>query len=95
MDCSHQTSLSIGFSRQEYCSGLLCPPPGDLPDTEIELAPLASPELTDRFFTTITTRETLCAVGSPTNTANLPQKITTPSLHGFLVDKQIQGLTYQ
>ena len=22
----------IGFSRQEYCSGLPCPPPGDLPD---------------------------------------------------------------
>ena len=23
-----QAPLSIGFSRQEYCSGLLCPPPG-------------------------------------------------------------------
>ena len=22
----------MGFSRQEYWSGLLCPPPGDLPD---------------------------------------------------------------
>ena len=27
----------MGFSRQEYRSGLLCPPPGDLPDPEIEL----------------------------------------------------------
>ena len=28
----------MGFSRQEYWSGLLCPSPGDLPDLEIELA---------------------------------------------------------
>jgi len=26
----------MGFSRQEYWSGLPCPPPGDLPDPEIE-----------------------------------------------------------
>ena len=25
-----------GFSRQEYCSGLPCPPPGDLPNPVIE-----------------------------------------------------------
>ena len=29
-------SLSMGFSRQEYWSGLSCPPPGDLPDPGIE-----------------------------------------------------------
>ena len=27
---AHQVSLSMGFSRQEYWSGSLCPPPGDL-----------------------------------------------------------------
>ena len=27
-----QAPLSMGFSRQEYWSGLPCPPPGDLPD---------------------------------------------------------------
>ncbi|KAF4018722.1 hypothetical protein G4228_010280 [Cervus hanglu yarkandensis] len=26
----------MGFSRQEYWSGLPCPPPGDLPDPGIE-----------------------------------------------------------
>jgi len=26
----------LGFSRQEYWSGLLCPPPGDLPNPVIE-----------------------------------------------------------
>ena len=33
MDCvAHQASLSMEFSRQEYWSGLPCPPPGDLPN---------------------------------------------------------------
>ena len=31
-----QVPLSMGFSRQEYYSGLLCPPPGDLPDPGIK-----------------------------------------------------------
>ena len=31
-----QASLSMGFSRQEYWSGLLCPPPGDLPNPGIK-----------------------------------------------------------
>ena len=34
---AHQAPLSMGFSRQEYWSGLLCPPPGDLPDPGMEL----------------------------------------------------------
>ena len=29
-------SLSMAFSRQEYCSGLPCPPSGHLPDPVIE-----------------------------------------------------------
>ena len=32
MDCSPQTSLSIGFSKQEYWNGLPFLSPGDLPD---------------------------------------------------------------
>ena len=31
-----QDSLSMGLSRQEYWNGLLCPPPGDLPNPGIE-----------------------------------------------------------
>ena len=31
-----QTPRSIGFSGQEYWSGLLFPPPGDLPKPEME-----------------------------------------------------------
>ena len=33
---ARQAPLSMGFSRQEYWSGLPCPPPGDLPDPGIE-----------------------------------------------------------
>ena len=33
---AHQPPLSMGFSRQEYWSGLPCPPPGDLPNPGIK-----------------------------------------------------------
>ena len=33
---AHQAHLSMEFSRQEYWSGLPCPPPGDLPNLGIE-----------------------------------------------------------
>ena len=49
-----QAPLSMGFSRQEYWSGLLCPPPGDLPDPEIESMSLISPALAGRFLTSAT-----------------------------------------
>ena len=34
---AHQASLSMGFSRQEYWTGLTFPPSGDLADPGIEL----------------------------------------------------------
>ena len=49
---ARQTPLSIGFSRQEYWSGLSCPPPGDGLDPGIEPTSLVSPVLAGRFFTT-------------------------------------------
>ena len=42
---AHQASLSMGFSRQEYWSGLPCPTPGDLPDPGIKPVSLVSPSL--------------------------------------------------
>ena len=51
-DCSHQAPLSIGFPRQEYCSGLSCPPPVDHLDPGTELASLTSPALAGGLFTT-------------------------------------------
>ena len=52
---AHQASLSMGFSRQEYWSGLPCPSPGDLPDTGIKPTSLMSSALADGFFTTSAT----------------------------------------
>ena len=51
---ARQAPLSMGFSRQEYWSGLPCPPAGDLPDPEIEPA---SPALAGEFFTSSATWE--------------------------------------
>ena len=42
----HQAPLSMGFSRQEYWSGLSFPSPGDIPD------PRVKPALAGGFFTT-------------------------------------------
>ena len=50
-----QILLSMRFSRQEYWSGLPCPPPGDHPNPQIEPASLKPPALTGGFFTTSTT----------------------------------------
>ena len=49
-----QAPLSMGFSRQEYCSGLLCPPPGNLPDPGIEPTSPVSPALQADFLPTET-----------------------------------------
>ena len=54
---AHRASLSMGFSRQEYWSGLPCLPPGDLPDPGIEPSSLKSPALAGGLFTTSTTWE--------------------------------------
>ena len=42
----------MGFSRQEYWSGLPFPTPGDLPDPRIEPKSFASPAWAGGFFNT-------------------------------------------
>ena len=54
---ARQAPLSMGFSRQEYWSGLPCPPPGDLANPGMEPMSLTSPALAGRFFTPSTTWE--------------------------------------
>ena len=53
---AHQARLSMGFSRQEYWSGLPFPSPGDfsLPRNQTGVSCIAG-----RFFTSRTTRECL------------------------------------
>ena len=64
---AHQAPL-LGFSREEYWSGLPHPPPGgsswsgDLPDPGIESTSLMSPILAGIFFTTSSTWEGPCYV---------------------------------
>ena len=48
---AHQAPLFMGFSRQEYWSGLPFPPAGDLPNPGIEPTSPVSPALAGRPFT--------------------------------------------
>ena len=52
----------MGYPRQEHWSGLLCPPPGDLPDTGIKPRSLMSPAMARGFFTTSATWESTAAI---------------------------------
>ena len=71
MDCSLPGSFVHGIFQarilewkkktKEYWSGLLCPPPEDVPDPGIEPAPLMSPALAGGFFTTSSTWEAHCS----------------------------------
>ena len=46
-----QAPLSMGFSRQEYWSGLPCSLPGEIPDQGTKPISLVSPALVAKFFT--------------------------------------------
>ena len=52
-----EAPLSIGFSKQEYYSGLPCLPLRDLPDPGITPASFISPVLAGGFFTISATWE--------------------------------------
>ena len=54
---AHQAPLPMGFSRQQYWSGLALPSPGDPPDPGLKPTSLMSPTLAGRFFTTSVTWE--------------------------------------
>ena len=58
LTAAHQAPPSLGFSRQEYWSGLPCFLAGDLPDSGIKPMSLLSPASVGRFFITSATCET-------------------------------------
>ena len=63
----------MGLCRQEYWSGLPCPPPGNLPNPGIELMSAMFPSLEDGFFPTSTTWEAhLFAHGSFSSSFSAP-----------------------
>ena len=61
---AHQAPLSMRLSRQEYWSGVLYPPAGDLPNPLVEPVILKSPAFADRFFTTGATKTDLLSESS-------------------------------
>ena len=64
MDSSlHQALPSMGFSRQEYWSGLPFPSPGNLPNPGIEPRSQVS-HIVDRRFTVWATREAQCTLAA-------------------------------
>ena len=65
MDCSPQALLSMGFSRQEYWSGLPWPPSGDLPNPGIALLSPVTAALAGGSFTTSTNWEDLIVAPLP------------------------------
>ena len=62
---THQAPLSMEFSRQEHCSGLPFPIPGDLSDPGIEPVSFVSPALTGGFFITNATYSALLTMLKP------------------------------
>ena len=70
----HQAPLSMGFSRKEYWSWLLLPPPGGLPDPGIKPTPLTSSTLAGGFLTTQGARPLLSTGNRVTNT---PDTVST------------------
>ena len=54
---ARQAPVSMGFSSQEYWSGLPCYPLGDLPNPGIEPGSITLPRLAGGFFTSSTTGE--------------------------------------
>ena len=73
---ARQAPLSMGFSRQEYWSGLPCPPPGDLPDPWIKPLSLTLTALAGGFYTTNATWEKwLYILVSPLSLWNSPSEL--------------------
>ena len=78
---AHQAPLSLGFSRQEYWSGLPFPPPEDLPDSGIEPRSLRSPALADEFnqvFPLTSGRQLFSSTPNP-----MGAKLSLPSIRAY------------
>ena len=90
-----QAPLFMGFSRQEYCSGLPCPTPRDLLDPRIKLTFPASPALAGEFFATTATWEAPQLIVSGTNT----ELGTLPALlerkENFMTNKAVGNIYEQ
>ena len=74
-----QAPLFVGFSRQEYWSGLPFPPPGELPNSGIKPTSPVTLALAGRFFTTELPGKPNISI----STANFPWNTTSLHPHNF------------
>ena len=81
---AHQAPLSMGFSRQEYWSGLPCPPLGDLPNPGIEPR---SPTLQADSLLSLATREALISLYQATKRSVMEHLLCLQGLVSPLVLK--------
>ena len=81
-----QAPLSMGFSRQEYWSGLPCPPPRDLPNSGIEPMAPVSPALLADAWEAPRTKQSESEVAQSCPTLCDPMDCSPPgsSVHGIL-----------
>ena len=74
---AYQAPPSVGFSRQEYWSGVPFTSPGDLLDPGIKPASLKSPALAGRFFIISATWEVPLVIAAAAAAAKLLQSCPT------------------
>ena len=103
-----QAPLTVEFSRQEYWSGLPCPPKGDLPDPWIESVTLMSSALAGGFFTTSATWEAqillyvhitqafsrIITFHLSLHSTTLTMKIILKIGHDFIFSQKFEGIFY-
>ena len=84
-----QAPLSMEFFRQEYWSGLPCPPPGDLPNPGIKHMFFVPPALVGGFFTNSATWEAI--LSSVKEICQVPNAYPVPCLSASLVAQLIKN----
>ena len=80
-----QAPLSMGFTRQEYWSGLPCLLPGELPFPGIKPTSLMSPALKGRSFTTSITWEAQLMLSWPKSLCGFSHKMLGKELNEIFV----------
>ena len=95
---AHQAPLSMVFSRQEYWSGLPCPPPGDLPDPgmgprspslQANSLPSGPPGKPQRSYAVLCLVAQLCAILCDPMDCSPPGS----SVHGILQARKLEWVT--
>ena len=84
---AQQPPLSMGFSRQEFWSGLPFPSPGDLPDPGMEPASLPPPALAGGFLP-------LALCGKPSVVPGAHASLLDNDNHNLRIIGQLDGMSF-